>query len=139
MKRIRIRSRSKEKNRTYIVIDSEEPPFGKGVVIKERYKYIDEISEGTFGKVVRVWDLNTQSIKALKVTKNYNAKFIKDQDSNDSIFEYQTIKKLQTHPYYTDHPGRNCIVKVFDHFRYGSNHCLLFECLGPSLYQHIYT
>jgi len=66
---IRVRSRSKEKSRCQIVIDLEESPYvlEKGSIIGRKYEYVELISEGTFGRVLRVRDLNTNVVRALKV------------------------------------------------------------------------
>jgi len=51
------------------VIDLEESPYvlEKGSIIGRKYEYVELISEGTFGRVLRVRDLNTNVVRALKV------------------------------------------------------------------------
>jgi CDC-like kinase len=44
--------------------------YRNGEVIKERYKIMEKIGEGNFGKVVKVKDMHADHVMALKIIKN---------------------------------------------------------------------
>lgn len=44
--------------------------YRNGEVIKERYKIMEKIGEGNFGKVVKVKDMNEDNVMEIKIIKN---------------------------------------------------------------------
>ncbi|CAD8155014.1 unnamed protein product [Paramecium octaurelia] len=127
----RERSRSKEKQTKPVqVIDLEESCYSldKGDIIGGKYKYLERINEGTFGRVIKVRDVQSNNQRALKIIKN---------SFHDYEKEYQAVQFLNLFPKLIDHPGRHHIVKVYDFFYHKQCQCILMEALGPSLYESL--
>lgn len=92
-----------------------------------RYKILSELGEGTFGKVVECWDRCEGKRVAIKVVR--------------SIAKYREAAKLEIdvllHLGMHDPDGYFHCVKLFSWFEYQSHICMVFEKLGPSLYDQL--
>lgn len=92
-----------------------------------RYKILSELGEGTFGKVVECWDRRHGKRVAIKIVR--------------SIAKYREAAKLEIdvllHLSMHDSEGHFHCVKFFSWFEYHSHICMVFEKLGPSLYEQL--
>lgn len=99
---------------------TQEYPFG-------RYKILGELGEGTFGKVVECWDRKEEKMVAIKVVR--------------SVAKYREAAKLEIdvllHLKQRDPDGIYHCVELYSWFDYHSHICMVFEKLGPSLYEHL--
>lgn len=92
-----------------------------------RYKILTSLGEGTFGKVVECWDKFERMRVAVKVVRN--VKKYRDAANN----EIQVLKHLrQSDPYDWYH-----CVRLFRSFDHRGHVCMVFEKLGPSLYEYL--
>lgn len=92
-----------------------------------RYKILSELGEGTFGKVVECWDRYEGKRVAIKVVR--------------SIAKYREAAKLEIDVlmHLNMHDPDSCFhcVKLFSWFEYRCHICMVFEKLGPSLYDQL--
>uniref|UniRef100_A0AAQ4RFC5 Protein kinase domain-containing protein n=1 Tax=Gasterosteus aculeatus aculeatus TaxID=481459 RepID=A0AAQ4RFC5_GASAC len=83
-----------------------------------RYKVLEFIGEGCFGKVAKCVNMNTNETTAIKILK----------DDNDYDDEVEMLKKLRTLD-----PERNNLVRFMDSFIVDDKSCITFELLDRSL------
>ncbi|KAJ4462618.1 putative Serine/threonine-protein kinase AFC2 [Paratrimastix pyriformis] len=95
-----------------------------GQNLTPRYKIMKSFGEGTFGKVVQCWDRQTQSYCAVKVVRSV------PKYSDAAKIEIDILEDLRRHG--TD--LQSCVVHLIDHFEFEGHVCMVFEELGPSLY-----
>lgn len=99
---------------------SDEYPNG-------RYKILSALGEGTFGKVVECWDRRQCRRVAVKIVR--------------SITKYREAARLEidvlVHLSFHDPDGVFHCVKLYSWFEHLSHVCMVFEKLGPSLYEHL--
>jgi len=93
----------------------------------ERYKILATLGEGTFGKVVKVKELNTDQVLALKIIKNV------DKYREAAKLEVNVLEKLQE----KDPSGKFLCAKMTSWFNYYGHMCLLFELLGLSVFDFL--
>ncbi|KAI4836819.1 protein serine/threonine kinase-1 [Plasmodium brasilianum] len=98
----------------------------KGMILNECYIVIRKMGDGTFGRVLLCQHLDTKKYYAVKVIRN-----IKKYTKSAKI-EADILKKIQN-----DDIKNNNIVKYHGKFMYYDHMCLIFEPLGPSLYEII--
>jgi len=98
-----------------------------GDIIQGRYKIVASLGEGTFGKVVKVSDLQTDSIVALKIIKNV------EKYREAAKLEINVLEKLSEE----DPRGRHLCVKMLDWFDYHGHMCIAFEMLGISVFDFL--
>jgi len=92
-----------------------------------RYKILATLGEGTFGKVVKVKELNTDQVLALKIIKNV------DKYREAAKLEVNVLEKLQE----KDPQGKYLCGKMLSWFNYWGHMCLLFELLGLSVFDFL--
>jgi len=92
-----------------------------------RYKILATLGEGTFGKVVKVKELNTDQVLALKIIKNV------DKYREAAKLEVNVLEKLQE----KDPQGKFLCGKMLSWFNYWGHMCLLFELLGLSVFDFL--
>jgi CDC-like kinase len=92
-----------------------------------RYKILATLGEGTFGKVVKVKELNTDIILALKVIKNV------DKYREAAKLEVNVLEKIQE----KDPTGVHLCGKMLSWFNYWGHMCLVFELLGLSVFDFL--
>ena len=92
-----------------------------------RYKILSDLGEGTFGKVVEAWDRREGKRVAIKVVR--------------SVTKYREAARLEInvlhHLNKRDPQGFYHCVKLYSWFDYRSHVCMVFEKLGPSLYEQL--
>jgi CDC-like kinase len=98
-----------------------------GDVLNDRYEILSTLGEGTFGKVARVRDLETNSSVALKIIKNIH------KYREAAKLEINVLKKLNA----KDPQGKHLCVRMFDSFNYFGHMCLTFEVLGESVFDFL--
>ncbi|XP_026330209.1 probable serine/threonine-protein kinase dyrk2 isoform X2 [Hyposmocoma kahamanoa] len=101
--------------------------YWPGYVMGARYKIIDTLGEGTFGKVVEVKDLEMEHRMALKIIKNVE----KYRDA--AKLEINVLEKLAD----IDPDCKNLCVKMLDWFEYHGHMCIAFEMLGQSVFDFL--
>jgi dual specificity tyrosine-phosphorylation-regulated kinase 2/3/4 len=95
-----------------------------GDQIKYRYEVKEKIGNGSFGQVVQVLDHKTNTLLALKVTKN------KQRYAELVEKEIEILTSLKA--FSSAH-----IVKLEDSFTFRGHKILAFELLGPNLYDFL--
>ncbi|GFT35416.1 hypothetical protein NPIL_472421 [Nephila pilipes] len=104
--------------------------YRSGDILQERYKIVSTLGEGTFGKVVKVIDLNSDDpdIKAaIKIIKNVE----KYRDA--AKLEINVLGKLGE----VDPECKHLCVKMLDWFDYHGHVCIVFELLGKSVFDFL--
>merc|ERR1719348_322298 len=92
-----------------------------------KYKILATLGEGTFGKVVKVKELNTDQVLALKIIKNV------DKYREAAKLEVNVLEKLQE----KDPQGKHLCAKMTSWFNYWGHMCLIFELLGLSVFDFL--
>jgi serine/threonine protein kinase len=97
-----------------------------GQVLHEKYTITGFLGDGTFGRVLKVSDLEgtEKAIKVIRAVERY---------VEAAKIEAEIIEKLNS----SDPEHKSHIVKLFEHFPLGDNYCLVFEKLGKSLFDVI--
>ncbi|XP_043247149.1 dual specificity protein kinase CLK2-like [Amphibalanus amphitrite] len=102
--------------------------YRAGDVLRDRYRIVGFLGEGTFGKVVHVKDLaNGGRSRALKIIKNV------EKYREAAQLEINVLEKLaEKDPY-----GKQMCVHLWDCFNYHGHTCLAFEILGKSVFDFL--
>lgn len=122
----RNRSRGKEKTRK----DPKQNHYQlvKQEIFNQRYMFVAQIQDGTFGRVVRVYDRETNDWKAMKIIKSME-KLI-----SDAKIEFNILREVNAPTRLNEmHPGHQKIVKAYEAFNHKSNYCIVFEDVPSSL------
>lgn len=98
--------------------------FHTGENFTPRFKIMRKVGEGTFGRVVECWDRMRRDYVAVKVIRNVQ----KYRDA--AMIELEVLSTLAAN----DPEGRNHCVRLLEWFDYRGHVCMVFERLGPSLY-----
>ncbi|CAH1183439.1 unnamed protein product [Phaedon cochleariae] len=98
-----------------------------GDLIQQRYKILGTLGEGTFGKVVKVKDLEMVHVMALKVIKNV------EKYREAAKLEINVLEKLAD----KDSDCAHLCVKMLDWFDYHGHMCIAFEMLGLSVFDFL--
>ncbi|XP_041968251.1 uncharacterized protein LOC121725401 [Aricia agestis] len=101
--------------------------YWPGYVMGARYKIIETLGEGTFGKVVEVKDLQMEHRMALKIIKNV------EKYREAAKLEINVLEKLAD----IDPDCNNLCVKMLDWFEYHGHMCIAFEMLGQSVFDFL--
>ncbi|KAK7864966.1 hypothetical protein R5R35_004947 [Gryllus longicercus] len=101
--------------------------YRHGGVLQDRYKILATLGEGTFGKVVKVKDLHTDEIMALKIIKNV------EKYREAAKLEINALEKIAE----KDPEGKHLCVKMLDWFDYHGHMCIAFEMLGLSVFDFL--
>lgn len=114
---------------------------GKGTVIADRYKILREVGLGTFGRVLECLDLkrhqglsgrnqdhrDAKPFVALKIVRNIK------RYHESALIEARIVDSINRKG------GRglsHCVV-MYDAFSLDGHYCMVFESLGPSLYDFL--
>ncbi|KAG8641691.1 serine/threonine-protein kinase AFC2 isoform X2 [Manihot esculenta] len=100
--------------------------FALGENLTSRYKIQRKVGEGTFGQVLECWDREARELVAIKVvrsTKKYREAAMLEIDVLHLLGKY-------------DRSGSRC-VQIRNWFDYRNHICIVFEMLGPSLYDFL--
>jgi len=101
--------------------------YRNGDVLQSRYRVMSTLGEGTFGKVVKVKDLDKDEMIALKIIKNV------EKYREAAKLEINVLEKLNE----KDPQGKNLCVQMLDWFDYHGHICIAFEMLGLSVFDFL--
>ena len=122
--------RRRRNSRSASVQDDEDGHlvYRAGDVLRDRYRIVGFLGEGTFGKVVHVKDLTKGGRScALKIIKNV------EKYREAAQLEVKVLEKLaEKDPY-----GKQMCVHLWDCFNYHGHTCLAFEILGKSVFDFL--
>ncbi|XP_010447357.1 PREDICTED: serine/threonine-protein kinase AFC3-like isoform X1 [Camelina sativa] len=91
-----------------------------------RYKILSKMGEGTFGRVLECWDRDTKEYVAIKIIRSIK----KYRDA--AMIEIDVLQKLLK-----SDKGRTRCVQMKNWFDYRNHICIVFEKLGPSLFDFL--
>lgn len=100
--------------------------FSIGENLTPRYKILSKVGEGTFGQVLECVDNERKEVVAIKIVRSIH----KYRDA--AMIEIDVLQKLARH----DVGGSRC-VQIRNWFDYRNHICIVFEKLGPSLYDFL--
>uniref|UniRef100_A0A7N0RAE8 dual-specificity kinase n=1 Tax=Kalanchoe fedtschenkoi TaxID=63787 RepID=A0A7N0RAE8_KALFE len=120
-----------------VIPRSDSPPWRKddkdghytfaiGDNLTSRYKIQGKMGEGTFGQVLECWDRENKEMVAVKIVRGVK----KYRDA--AMIEIEMLEQLGKH----DIGGNRC-VQIRNWFDYRNHICIVFEKLGPSLYDFL--
>ncbi|GJM92623.1 hypothetical protein PR202_ga09109 [Eleusine coracana subsp. coracana] len=89
-------------------------------------RILSKMGEGTFGQVLECWDLENQETVAIKIVR-----FLQKY-REAAMIEIDVLQRLGKH----DFTGSRC-VQIRNWFDYRNHICIVFERLGPSLYDFL--
>ncbi|KAB0802135.1 hypothetical protein PPYR_04321 [Photinus pyralis] len=131
-------SRRKHSRRSYSTDQSSRAPsveddeeghliYRSGDILQDRYKILGTLGEGTFGKVVKVKDVEMDHNMALKIIKN--------------VEKYREAAKLEIHVLEKigerDPDSTFLCVRMLDWFDYHGHMCIAFQMLGLSVFDFL--
>ena len=90
-------------------------------------KILSKMGEGTFGRVLECWDRKTRGYVAIKIVRAVQ----KYRDA--AMIELEVLATLEKN----DAAGRFHCVSLREWFDYRGHVCMVFERLGPSLYDFL--
>ena len=105
---------------------------GPGAVIAGRYKVVQEVGLGTFGRVLECQDLQARRRDrsdrvAIKVVRRVARYY------DSAVIEARIIQDINSR----GGRGLSHFVVLYDDFSFDGHYSLVFECLGPSLYDFL--
>ncbi|VEN44410.1 unnamed protein product [Callosobruchus maculatus] len=101
--------------------------YRSGDILQDRYKILGTLGEGTFGKVVKVKDIEMDHSMALKIIKNV------EKYREAAKLEINVLEKLAD----KDPDCIHLCVKMLDWFDYHGHMCIAFEMLGLSVFDFL--
>ncbi|XP_031261085.1 serine/threonine-protein kinase AFC3 isoform X2 [Pistacia vera] len=100
--------------------------FNLGENLTPRYKILSKMGEGTFGRVLECWDRQTREYVAIKVVRSIR----KYRDA--AMIEIDVLQHLAKND-----KGSSGCVQIRNWFDYRNHICIVFEKLGPSLFDFL--
>ncbi|KAL6215613.1 hypothetical protein ACLB2K_015042 [Fragaria x ananassa] len=100
--------------------------YNLGENLTPRYKILNKMGEGTFGRVLECWDRQTREYVAIKVVRSIQ----KYRDA--AMIEVDVLNHIAKND-----SGNSCCVQILDWFDYRNHICIVFEKLGPSLFDFL--
>ncbi|KAG0533698.1 hypothetical protein BDA96_04G215600 [Sorghum bicolor] len=100
--------------------------FAVGDNLTSRYKIIAKMGEGTFGQVLECWDKERKEMVAIKIIRGIK----KYRDA--AMIEIGMLEQLGKYD-----ESRSSCVQIRNWFDYRNHICIVFERLGPSLYDFL--
>ncbi|TYI25494.1 hypothetical protein ES332_A05G054100v1 [Gossypium tomentosum] len=100
--------------------------FNLGENLTPRYKILSKMGEGTFGRVLECWDRQNREYVAIKVVRSIR----KYRDA--AMIEVDVLEHLAKNDKGTSH-----FVQIHNWFDYRNHICIVFERLGPSLFDFL--
>ncbi|XP_040989395.1 serine/threonine-protein kinase AFC2 isoform X1 [Juglans microcarpa x Juglans regia] len=100
--------------------------FELGENLTSRYKIHGKMGEGTFGQVLECWDREKKEMVAIKIVRGIK------KYREAAMIEIEMLQQLGKH----DKGGNRC-VQIRNWFDYRNHICIVFEKLGPSLYDFL--
>lgn len=118
-----------ESSRAPSVEDDEEGHliYRSGDILQDRYKILGTLGEGTFGKVVKVKDVEMDHSMALKIIKNV------EKYREAAKLEINVLEKIGDR----DPDSMYLCVRMLDWFDYHGHMCIAFEMLGLSVFDFL--
>lgn len=101
--------------------------YHTGDILHNRYKILATLGEGTFGRVVKVKDMEMDHTMALKVIKNV------EKYREAAKLEINALEKIAE----KDPTFQHLCVKMLDWFDYHGHMCIAFEMLGLSVFDFL--
>ncbi|XP_017846500.1 dual specificity tyrosine-phosphorylation-regulated kinase mbk-1 isoform X7 [Drosophila busckii] len=101
--------------------------YHNGDILHHRYKIMATLGEGTFGRVVKVKDMERDFCMALKIIKNV------EKYREAAKLEINALEKIAM----KDPHGDHLCVKMIDWFDYHGHMCIVFEMLGLSVFDFL--
>ncbi|XP_065849713.1 serine/threonine-protein kinase AFC3 isoform X4 [Euphorbia lathyris] len=101
--------------------------FNLGENLTPRYKILSKMGEGTFGRVLECWDRQTREYVAVKVVRSIR----KYRDA--AMIEVDILQHLSKN----DKDSASRCVQIRNWFDYRNHICIVFEKLGPSLFDFL--
>lgn len=102
----------------------------KGTVIADRYRILQEVGVGTFGRVVECLDLRRskrdrrEEVVAIKIVRDVKRYY------ESALIEADIVEDVNR----MGGRGVSHCARMFDTFSFSGHYCMVFEKLGPSLY-----
>ncbi|XP_077213017.1 serine/threonine-protein kinase AFC1-like [Tasmannia lanceolata] len=100
--------------------------YALGENLTPRYRILSKMGEGTFGQVLECWDLEKREVVAIKIVRSIH------KYREAAMIEIDVLQRLAKH----DPSGIRC-VQIRNWFDYRNHICIVFEKLGPSLYDFL--
>ncbi|AQK72303.1 Serine/threonine-protein kinase AFC2 [Zea mays] len=100
--------------------------FAVGDNLTSRYKINAKMGEGTFGQVLECWDKERKEMVAIKIIRGIK----KYRDA--AMIEIGMLEQLGKYD-----ESRSSCVQIRNWFDYRNHICIVFERLGPSLYDFL--
>ncbi|EEF29380.1 afc, putative [Ricinus communis] len=100
--------------------------FAIGENLTPRYRILGKMGEGTFGQVLECLDNEKKEIVAIKIVRSIH------KYREAAMIEIDVLQRLARH----DIGGTRC-VQIRNWFDYRNHICIVFEKLGPSLYDFL--
>ncbi|XP_008241592.1 PREDICTED: serine/threonine-protein kinase AFC1 [Prunus mume] len=100
--------------------------FGIGENLTPRYRILSKMGEGTFGQVLECIDNEKKEVVAIKIVRSIH------KYREAAMIEIDVLQRLGRH----DIGGTRC-VQIRNWFDYRNHICIVFEKLGPSLYDFL--
>ncbi|XP_027354901.1 serine/threonine-protein kinase AFC2 isoform X1 [Abrus precatorius] len=100
--------------------------FELGENLTSRYKIHSKMGEGTFGQVLECWDRERKEMVAIKIVRGIK------KYREAAMIEIEVLQQLGKHD-----KGSNRCVQIRNWFDYRNHICIVFEKLGPSLYDFL--
>ncbi|XP_068646007.1 serine/threonine-protein kinase AFC2 isoform X1 [Aristolochia californica] len=100
--------------------------FALGENLTPRYRIHGKMGEGTFGQVLECWDRDRKEMVAIKIVRGIK------KYREAAMIEIDVLQQLGRH----DKNGSRC-VQIRNWFDYRNHICIVFEKLGPSLYDFL--
>ncbi|RAL52936.1 hypothetical protein DM860_007704 [Cuscuta australis] len=100
--------------------------FSLGENLTPRYKILKKLGEGTFGRVLECWDRQTREFVAIKVIRSL------EKYRKAAMTEVDVLRRLSENDTCYSH-----CVQILSWFDYRNHICIVFERLGPSLYDFL--
>ncbi|KAJ0989459.1 hypothetical protein J5N97_007815 [Dioscorea zingiberensis] len=100
--------------------------FALGENLTSRYKIHSKMGEGTFGQVLECWDRERREMVAIKIVRGIK------KYREAAMIEIDMLQQIGKH----DKNGSRC-VQIRNWFDYRNHICIVFEKLGPSLYDFL--
>ncbi|CAA7397189.1 unnamed protein product [Spirodela intermedia] len=97
--------------------------YDLGENLTPRYKILSKMGEGTFGRVLECWDREKCEPVAIKVVRSIH------KYRYAAMIEIDVLNHIAT-----NERGRSCCVQIQHWFDYRNHICIVFEKLGPSLF-----
>ncbi|KAI9122014.1 hypothetical protein K1719_006703 [Acacia pycnantha] len=100
--------------------------FAIGESLTSRYRILSKMGEGTFGQVLECFDNEKEEVVAIKVIRSIH------KYREAAMIEIDVLQRLARH----DIGNARC-VQIRNWFDYRNHICIVFEKLGPSLYDFL--